>query len=77
MFIYFWKRERAHRGGAERKGERESQAGPMLIVQTELDVGLNPGNHKIMTWGETKNQALNWLSHPGAPKRNLKTYSTN
>ena len=24
---------------------------------------------KIMTWAEIKSQALNWLSHPGTPRK--------
>ena len=48
--IYFGiKRERVHthRGGAEREGERESQAGSTLSVQSQM-LGLKLMNGKIM-----------------------------
>ena len=54
------------KGGAERKGDTESEAGSRLqAVSTELDAGLEPTNRKIndLSWSQT----LNWLSHPGAP----------
>ena len=39
MFIF--ERERMNRGGAEREGNTESEAGPRLLaVSTEPDVGL-------------------------------------
>ena len=39
------------RGGAEREGDRIHEAGPRLwAVSTEPDSGLEPMNHKIMTW---------------------------
>ena len=38
------------RGGAEREGDLESEAGSRLqAVSTELDVGLKLTNHEIMT----------------------------
>ena len=41
------------RGGAERDGDPESKAGSRLrAVSTELDVGLEPTNHEIMTPAE-------------------------
>ena len=53
------------RGGAEREGDTESEAGSWLwAVSTEPDAGLKLMDHEIMTWaGRTRNQ----LSHPGAP----------
>ena len=37
-------------GGAEREGDTESEAGSRLrAVRTELDAGLEPTNHEIMT----------------------------
>ena len=53
------------RGGAERE-EREFQA--VSVLSAEPDVGLEPTNHEIMTWAETKSWMLNQLSHPGAPE---------
>ena len=38
------------RGGAEREGDTESEAGSRLqAVSTEPDVGLKPTNREIMT----------------------------
>ena len=38
------------RGGAEREGDTESEAGPRLrAVRTEPDAGIEPTNHEIMT----------------------------
>ena len=54
-FIYlFWERERED---------------PKQAQRWQWDVGLEPTNHEIMTWAEIQIQMLNWLSHPGAPKR--------
>ena len=55
MFIYFWDREiqSMNRGGAEREGDTESEAGSRLwAVSTEPDVGLEPTDREIMTWAE-------------------------
>ena len=30
MFVYFWERQDVSRGGAEREGDTESEAGPRL-----------------------------------------------
>ena len=38
------------RGGAEREGDAESEAGSRLrAFSTEPDAGLEPADHKIMT----------------------------
>ena len=53
VFIYFWNRERQsmNRGGAEREGDTESEAGSRLwAVSTEPDVGLEPTNCEITPW---------------------------
>ena len=55
MFIYFWGRERQNmsRGGAEKEGDTESEAGSRLwAVSTEPDMGLKPMNCEIMTRAE-------------------------
>ena len=52
MFVCFHARERqiASRGGAERKGDIESEAGSRLhTVSTESDVGLEVMNCQIMS----------------------------
>ena len=59
---------RERESGREREGDRESQAGFMLSVQAEPDMGLDPMNCEIMTWAEMEGLTLNWLSHPGAPE---------
>ena len=68
-FIYF-EGERecvcvSEQEGAEREGERESQSGSTLSVQSpELP------NSAIVTWADIKSQMLNRLSHPGTPMIN-------
>ena len=53
MFIYFWDRDRARGGGAEREGDTESEAGSRLqTVSTEPDVWLELMNGEIMTRAE-------------------------
>ena len=57
MFIYIWQKERETRsmsgGGAERKGDTESEAGSRLwAVSTEPNAGLELTNLEIMTWAE-------------------------
>ena len=52
MFIHFWERERqsVSRGGAEREGDTESEAGSRLrAVSAEPDTGLEPTNREITT----------------------------
>ena len=51
MFIFERERESMSRGGAEREGDTESEAGSRLwAVSTEPDAGLEPMTHEIMTW---------------------------
>ena len=48
MFIF--ERERASKGGAEREGDTESEAGSRLrAVSTEPDAGLELTDREIMT----------------------------
>ena len=55
VFVYLFLREREgerehSRGGAEREGDRDSEAGSRLqAVSTEPDEGLEPTNQEIMT----------------------------
>ena len=50
MFIYLRERERESRGGAQREGDTESEAGSRLrAVSTEPDAGLRPTNREIVT----------------------------
>ena len=60
--VYFWKRERERqslsRGGAEREGDTESEAGSRLwAVSTEPDAGFELTNREIMTWAEVRHSA--------------------
>ena len=67
-FIYFWERDRqsVSGGGAEIKGDTESEAGSRLwAVSTAPDVGLEITDCKIMTWAEVG--CSTELSHPDAP----------
>ena len=55
MFVYFWRKERQSRsrGGAEREGDTESEAGSTLCsVSTEPDAGLEPKTREISTLAE-------------------------
>ena len=50
LFLIYRERQSASRGGAEREGDTESEAGSRLrAVNTEPDMGLEPINHEIMT----------------------------
>ena len=58
--------ESTSRRGAETEGERENpEQAPHWQCGTRL--GLKLINCELMTWAEIKSQALNHLSHPGAP----------
>ena len=53
MFIFERKRQSMSRGGEDREGDTESEAGSRLwAVSTESNVGLKSMNHEIMTWAE-------------------------
>ena len=72
MFIYFWERQRqsVNRGGAEREGDTESEAGSRLwTVSTEPDVELELTNCEITYL--SRNRMLDRLSHPGTPLQKL------
>ena len=50
LFLRDWERQSMSRGGAEREGDTESEAGSWLwAVSTESDVGLELTNCEIMT----------------------------
>ena len=50
MFIHFFERQSASRGGAEREGDSESEAGSRLrAASTEPDAGLELANREIRT----------------------------
>ena len=51
LCIYF---DRGSRGGAEREGERESQAENLCTVSAEPSVGLELTNCEIMTQAEAR-----------------------
>ena len=67
LSLFIWREtETARVGQGQRKGERESQAGSVLLAQSSM-WGSNPQNHKIMTWAKTKSRTLTRLSHQGSP----------
>ena len=72
IIYLFWEGEREKEwawagGAAEREGETDSQAGSILWG-TELNPGVHPRNHEIMTWAEIKSQTFNRLRHWGVPR---------
>ena len=65
LFILRGKQHEQRRG----RERRERISSRLHAVSTEPDVGLDLRNHEIMTWAEIQSEALNQLSHPGAPRR--------
>ena len=70
FYIYLFLRNRVRqnvsRGGAEREGDTEFEAGPRLwAISIDPDAGLESMNCEIMT--VSRNWTLNRLSHPGTP----------
>ena len=69
IYLLFWEREKerqsASRGGAERKGDTESEAGSTLWA-VKPDEVLEPMDHKIMTWAEA-GRSTGWATQ--APPR--------
>ena len=51
-----------------RRGEEGENLQADSPLNTELDQGLDPMTHEIMTWAETKS-LFDQLSHPGAPEQ--------
>ena len=56
--------------GAERVGDRESEAVSVLSVWSPT-WGSNSWNHEIRMWAKTKSKTLNRLSHLDAPALNI------
>ena len=54
--------------GRGRERGRQRIPSRLHAVSTEPDTRLELLNHEIVTRAKTKSQALNELSHPGAPK---------
>ena len=55
MFIHFWETQSASKGGTEREGDTESEAGSGLWADsTEPDAGLERTNHENMTWADVR-----------------------
>ena len=53
IYLFLRDRQSKSRGGAEREGHTESEAGSRIwAVSTEPDAGLEPTNHNIMTLAE-------------------------
>ena len=70
FLLYFWETEtdRTRAGEAQSEREREKIPSRLHTDSAQSDVGLKLKNHEIMTWAEIKNQMINRVSHPGAPK---------
>ena len=63
------------KGGAEREGDTESEAGSRFwAVSTEPDAGLKLKNHEIMTWAEV-GSLTNWAAQGPFSKTLLKVAS--
>ena len=53
MFLFIFERQSVSRGGAEKEGDTESEAGSRLrAVSTEPDAGVEVTNHEIVTGTE-------------------------
>ena len=72
IFYFFWERRResASEGGAEREGDRGSEAGSVLTAES-LTWGLNSWTC-LLDHDLSRSRILNWLHHPGAPLKLLK-----
>ena len=69
IFIFERERERERARKGQREGDRGSKAGSELTAESPMR-GLNPWTTR--SWPELRSsQTLNWLSHPGAPTRQL------
>ena len=68
MFLFIFEGEREHeQGGAERKGDTESEAGSRLqAVSTEPHAGLEPTNHEIIMTRAEVGRLL--TEPPGCPR---------
>ena len=77
MFIhFFWETEiqSVSGGGAEREGDRESEAGSRLwAVSTEPDAGLKVTNHEIMAWAKV-GHLTGWATQALQSRIFLKVY---
>ena len=63
----FFERQSMSRGGAEREGDTESEAGSRpRAVSTEPDAGLELTNREIIN--PSRSRTLNGLSQPGMPQ---------
>ena len=67
MYLFIFERERENEpGGAEREGQKEAQAGSVLLAWSPT-CGLNPQTVRSRAEPKTKSLALNRMSHPGTP----------
>ena len=65
VYFYYFERERASPGGAEREGDRIPSR--LCAVSAEPDGGLRLTSREIMTWAKVKSWMLNRLGHPYTP----------
>ena len=62
VYLLLRQRQRVNRGGAEREGDTESEAGSRFrAVSTEPDAGLQLTNREIMPWVEVR-RLTNWAT---------------
>ena len=68
--VYFWERDRQSmtRGGAEREGDIESEAGSRLWTSCQHRVWRGAWTHEPQNHDQSGSRALNQLSHPRAPR---------
>ena len=70
--LFFWERgkENVSRGGAQREGDKESEAGCKLwAISIEPDAGLRLTNYEIMTWTEVLH-LTDWAIQAPPPPQN-------
>ena len=73
MFVYFEReRDQVSKWVEGQRERRERIRRSLCAISLELNERLHLMNHEIMTWAKTKSLMLTWLSHLGAPLKNLK-----
>ena len=65
MFLYFWETKGTSGRGAEKEGDRGSEAGSELSAQSST-WGLNSTNREIMIWAQDRRLA-DWVTQALLP----------
>ena len=69
-FLRYGDRQSMSRGGAEKEGDTEPEAGSRFwAVSTEPEAGLEPTDHELMTWAEIR-CLTNWATQASQPVQN-------